>query len=166
MKASFLLLAGLAAAVLSIALLLCGLSSTAMSQTATPSGGAATSLPDVVVEAPKQVARPQKPKQHAVARSTVSPSTTSTPSASPMSQAAQLAKLEKATGSCAGGCVTSFRSGNAPWRGCSVTSWPLLSSTCRNVGNYKNYAECEEAGLVTGWRANEVGWYCSSLALK
>jgi hypothetical protein len=169
MKASFLLLAGLAAAVLSIALLLCGLSSTAMSQAATPSGGATTSLPDVVVEAPKQVARPQKPKQPAVARSTVSPRTsptTATPSASPTSQAAQLAKLEKATGSCAGGCVTSFRSGNAPWRGCSGTSWPLLSSTCRNVGNYKTYAGCEEAGLVTGWRANEVGWYCSSLALK
>jgi hypothetical protein len=97
MKASFLLVAGLAVAVLSVALLLCGLSGTAMSQTATPSGGATTSLPNVVVEAPK----PQKPKQRAVARSTVSPRISPnipTPSASPMSQAAQLAKLANATG--------------------------------------------------------------------
>jgi hypothetical protein len=169
MKAAFLLVAGLAAAVLSIALLLCGLSGTAMSQTATASGGATTSLPNVVVEAPRQVARPQRPKQRAVARSTGSPRTsptTPTPSASPMSPAAQLAKLANATGSCVGGCVTSFRSGNAPWHGCSGSGWPALSSTCRNVGNYKTYAECTEAGLITGWRVTETSWYCSSLALK
>ena len=53
---------------------LCGLSGTAMAQTATPSGGATTSLPNVVVEAPKQVARPQKPGPRAVARSTEFPS--------------------------------------------------------------------------------------------
>ena len=151
MKASFLLVAGPAAAVLSIALL-CGLSGTATSQTATPSGGPTTSLPNVVVEAPKQLAGPQKPKQRAVV--------------SPRTSPGQAAQVANTTGSCAGGCATSFRSGNAPWRGCSGTSWPLLSSTCRNVGNYITYAECEEAGLVTGWRANEVGWYCSSLALK
>jgi hypothetical protein len=151
---------------------LCGLSGTAMAQTATPSGGATTSLPNVVVEAPKQVARPQEPKQRAVARSTVfartSP-TTPTPSASPMSPAAQLAKLEKlanAAGSCVDGCVTSFRSGNAPWRGCSGSGWPALSSTCRNVGHWKTYAACMEDGLKVGWRSSENGWYCSSLALK
>jgi hypothetical protein len=169
MKASFLLVAGLAAAVLSIALLLCGLSGTAMSQTATPPGGAATALPNVVVEAPKQVARPQKPKQRSVARGTVSPRTsptTPTPSASPTSPTAQLAKLAKTAGSCVGGCVTSFRSGNAPWHGCSVSGWPATSSTCRNAGNYKTYAECTEAGLITGWRVTETSWYCSSLALK
>jgi hypothetical protein len=165
---SSLFVASLAVAILSIALLLCGLSGTAMSQTATPSGGATTSLPNVVVEAPKQVARPQKPKQRAAARSTVSPlasPTTPTPPASPMSPAAQLAKLVNATGSCVGGCVTSFRSGDAPWHGCSVSSG-TLSSTCRNVGNYKTYSECAEAGLITGWRVTEVSWYCSSLALK
>ena len=168
MRLSSLFVASLAVAILSIASLLCGLSSVAMSQTATPSGDATTSLPNVVVEAPKQVARPQQPKQHAVARSTVSPRTsptTPTPSASPMSPAAQLAKLANATGSCVGGCVTSFRSGNAPWHGCSVSSG-TLSSTCRNVGNYKTYAECREAGLITGWRTPEISWYCSSLALK
>ena len=167
MRFSSLFVASLAVAILSIALLLCGLSGAAMSQTATPLGGATTSLPKVVVEAPKQVATPQKPKQRAVDRGMpprTSP-TTPTPSASPMSPAAQLAKLANATGSCVGGCVTSFRSGDAPWRGCSVSSG-TLSSTCRNVGNYKTYAECTEAGLITGWRGNEVSWYCSSLALK
>jgi hypothetical protein len=171
MKASFHLAAGLAVAVLSIELL-CGLSGMAMSQTATPSGGATTSLPNVVVEAPKQVTRPQRPKQRVVAGSTVPARTSSTvpmPSASPMSPAAQLARLEKianAAGSCVDGCVTSFRSGNAPWRGCSGSGWPALSSTCRNVGNYKTYTECTEAGLITGWRPMETTWYCSSLALK
>jgi hypothetical protein len=110
MRLSSLFVASLAVAIVSIALLLCGLSGTAMSQTATPSGGATISLPNVVVDAPKQVAMPHKPKQRAVARSTVSPRTsptTPTPSASPMSPAAQLAN---ATGSCVGGCVTNFRS--------------------------------------------------------
>jgi len=168
MKASFHLVAGPAVAVLSIGLLLCGPSSIAMSQTVTPSG-ATTSLPNVVVEAPRQVARPQKPKPHAVAASSRTSPTAATPSASPMSPAAQLAKLEKianAAGSCVDGCVTSFRSGNAPWRGCSGSGWPALSSTCRNVGHYKSYTECTEAGLVTGWRVMETTWYCSSLALK
>jgi hypothetical protein len=156
MRFSSVFVASLAAA------LLCGLSGTAMSQTATPSGGAA-SLPGVVVE---------KPMQRAVARSAVSPRTsptTATPTESPMSPAAQLAKLEKranAAGSCVDGCVTSFRSGNAPWRGCSGSGWPALSSTCRNVGHWKTYAACMEDGLKVGWRSSENGWYCSSLALK
>jgi hypothetical protein len=161
MRFSSLFVASPAVAVLSIELL-CGLSGTAMSQTAT---GSATSLPNILVEAPKQVTRP---KHSAVARSTVSrrtSQTTQTPSA-PESVSAKLAKLANATGSCVGGCVTSFRYGDAPWHGCSGSGWPALSPTCRNVGNYKTYAECMEAGLITGWRNNDVGWYCSSLALK
>jgi hypothetical protein len=160
-KASSLFAAGLAI------LPLCCPSGTAMSRTATPSGVATTSLPDIVVEAPKQAGGPLKPKHRAVARSTVSPRTspsTPTPSASPMSP--ELVKLANATGSCVGGCVTSFRSGDAPWHGCSWSSGFMLSSTCRNTGNFKTYAECREAGLITGWRENEVPWYCSSLALK
>jgi hypothetical protein len=164
MKASLFLIAGPSAAVLPMTLLLCGLSGPAMSQTVTPSRG--ISLPNVVVEAPKQVARPQKPKQRAVARGTVSPRPSPTQSASPTSPMAQLARLEKTTSSCAGGCQTSFRSGNAPWHGCSTSGWPATSSTCRNVGNYKTYAECTDAGLMTGWRVMETTWYCSSLALK
>jgi hypothetical protein len=156
MKASSLFVTSPVVTILSIALL-CALGGTA--KTATPSGGATGLLPNVVVEAP------QKPKQRAVARSAVSPRTSptaATPSASPT---AQLAKLEKATGSCVGGCVTSFRSGDRPWVGCSGSSG-MLSSTCRNTGNYKTFAECTEAGLITGWKAPEVSWYCSSLALK
>jgi hypothetical protein len=162
MKASSLFAAGLAI------LPLCGLSGTAMSQTATPSGVATTSLPNIVVEAPKQVGRPQKPNHRAVARSTVSPRTspsTPTPSASPMSVAAQLAKLAKTTGSCVDGCQTSFRTGDAPWHGCSVSAG-TYSPTCRNAGNFKTYAECTEVSLLVGWRGNESSWYCTSLALK
>jgi len=155
-------------AVLSIALLLCGPGSTAMSQTATQPGDATTSLHSLLVEAPKRVARPQRPQPHAVASSTASPRispTPAAPSASPLSAAARLAKLANATGSCVGGCVTSFRSGDAPWHGCSFFAG-TYSTTCRNTGNYKTYAECKEAGLITGWRDGETSWYCSSLALK
>ncbi len=168
MRFSSLFVASPAVAILSIELL-CGVSGTALSQT-TP--GPASSLPSVRVEAPKQVARP---KHNAVARSTMShrtsqttptSPTTQTSSAAPESVTAKLAKLEKATGSCVGGCVTSFKYGNEPWHGCNGSAWPALSFTCRNTGNYKTYAECVDAGLTTGWRNNEVGWYCSSLALK
>ena len=164
MRLSSRFVASLAVSILSIALFTCGLSGIAVSHAATPSGGATTSLPNVVVEAPKQVARPQK--QRAVARSTVSPltsPTTPTPSASTMSPAAQ---LPNATGSCAGGCATSFRSGNAPWVGCSGSGWPALSSTCRNVGNWKTYAACMDDSLKIGWKGSESTWYCSSLGLK
>jgi len=149
-----------------IAGLMCSLSGTAMSQTEPPSG--VTLLPSVRVEAPRQVARPSKPERGKVARSTVSARTSPTTpmqSASPMSPTVTLAKLASTTGSCVGGCVTSFRSGDAPWHGCSGSSG-MYSPTCRNVANYKTYAECEEAGLLTGWRTPEVQWYCSSLALK
>ena len=155
-----------AVSILSMALLPCGLSGTTMSYAATPSGGATTSLPNVVVEAPRQVARPPKPTQRAVTPGTVSPRTsptTPTPSAATMSPAAQ---LPNTTGSCAGGCATSFRSGNAPWVGCSGSGWPALSSTCRNTGNWKTYAGCMEDSLKIGWKGSESTWYCSSLGLR
>jgi hypothetical protein len=167
MRFSSLFVTSPAVAILSIELL-CGVSGAALSQT-TP--GPASSLPSVMVEAPKQVARP---KHHStVAHSTVSrptspPTHTSQASQTPLlseSVTAKLAKLEKATGSCAGGCQTSFRYGNDPWHGCSGSSG-MYSSTCRNVGNYKTYAECTAAGLITGWRNNDISWYCTSLALK
>lgn len=71
--------------------LLLGLGGTAMSQTATPAtGNDTTALPNIVVEAPKQVAGTpkQRPKPHLAARRAVSP-----PSAppAPVSPAAQLA---------------------------------------------------------------------------
>lgn len=169
MKFSSLFVASRAIAVLSIPLLLCGLSGTAMSQTATPSGGATTTLPDVMVDAPKQVARPHKPIQHTVARSTVSSRTSPTaptPSASRLSPEQRLARLPNAiTGSCVDGCVSSLPSGNKPWVGCNASSISY-STTCRNVGHYKTYNECTTAGLAVGYRNVEVIGYCTSLAFK
>jgi hypothetical protein len=78
---------------------------------------------------------------------------------------AKLARLESVTGSCVGGCVTSFRSGNAPWHGCSISAGGY-SPTCRNTRNYKTYSECTESGLTLGWRNTEVAWNCTSLGLK
>jgi hypothetical protein len=149
----------LAAAISSIALL-CGLSGTAMSQTATGSG---TWLPTVRIVAAKQVTRP---KHSAVVRTS---QTTQTPTAAPDSVSARLAKDASTAGSCRDGCVTSFKYGNAPWHGCSISSG-MLSPTCRNTGNYegsyKTYAGCTEDGLMLGWKAPEVSWYCTSIAVK
>lgn len=126
MRFSSLFAASRAVAVSSMTLLLYGLSGTAMSQAAPPSGRTATtSLHNV--EAPEQAAKPQK--QHAVARSTVS----------------------------------SFQSGNKPWVGCSASAG---STICRNLYNYKTYAECTQAGVRMGWGGTESYGYCSALALK
>jgi outer membrane receptor protein involved in Fe transport len=76
----------------SSASLLLGLGGTAMSQTA--AGSDSTRLPDIVVEAPKQIAGTpkQKPKPHVAARSAVSrPTTPPTPVSPAEQQAAQLA---------------------------------------------------------------------------
>jgi len=145
MKPSLLLVASL------VILPLYGLSGTAMSKTATSSGGATNSLPSVVVEAPKQRAALPRPEPRAVARNTQSPRTSRT------------------SWECIGGCVTSFRSGDRPWVGCSL-SGGVPSSTCRNIGPggvpYKTYSECMGGGISVGSRTNEVAWYCNSIALK
>jgi outer membrane receptor protein involved in Fe transport len=78
-------------------LLICGLGNPARSQTqAAPETNGTTALPDIVVEAPKQIAgKPkQRAKPRAVARRAVSPSTASSQSAEPpipVSPAGQLA---------------------------------------------------------------------------
>jgi outer membrane receptor protein involved in Fe transport len=73
-------------------LLLCGLGGPALSQTP-PAGNDATPLPNIVVEAPRQVAgKPkERPKPRAVARRAVSPPTPPTASPTPVSPAEQLA---------------------------------------------------------------------------
>ena len=76
---------------------------------------------------------------------------------------ARIAALEKTSSNCTDGCQTSFKYGNQPWNGCSVSSDFMLSTTCRNVGNYKTYQECRETGMFLAWRQYEVWWYCSSL---
>lgn len=165
-------ISSLAVAILSIALPLC-LTGQAMSQTATPSG--ATPLPTITVQAPKRVAKPQKPAPRAVVRNTVR--NTVSPGASPSrttpaltvaqeSVLAKLARLERASGSCVGGCATSVRTGNQPWVGCSASGWPAYSSTCKNGRNFKSYVECTETSHFLAWRPMEYHWYCTSLAFK
>lgn len=116
------LVARAAVVIPSIALLLCGLSGTAMSQP-TPTG-ADTQLPGVTVEAPKQMARPHKPVHHAAIRGNRLVS--STPStAVPTSDVAKLAKLAATTNNCVGGCQSSFKSGDKPTITCA---WRLCHS--------------------------------------
>lgn len=158
-----------AIAILSTALL-CSLSDTAMSQTAT---GAATSLPSITVVAPKQVARPQQvarpPQRPAQAATVASRPTAPTPQTPPPAQGpvlAKLAALEKASSSCNGGCETSFKSGNAPWVGCSEAAgvFHTFSATCRDTLTYKTYLECKDTKVFLGLDRNKAWWFCSSLA--
>jgi hypothetical protein len=164
MRMSSSLVAPSAAAILSAALL-CGPSGTAMSQ---------TQLPSVTIEAPKQVARPQRPvarpQRPARLANTVAAQGPS-PSASPTAQMpapargsvmAKFAALERTSSNCTDGCQTSFKYGNQPWNGCSTTG-DIFSATCRNVRNFKTYQECTEHGLFLGWHRNGVWWYCTSL---
>jgi outer membrane receptor protein involved in Fe transport len=71
-------------------LLLCGLGSPALSQTPAPAGNGTTTLPDIVVQAPKQTAGKPKdrPKPRVAARRAVSPPTASPTPASPAEQLA------------------------------------------------------------------------------
>ena len=164
-----------AAAILSTALL-CGLTGTAVSQTAT---GSTTALPDVTVEAPKQAARPHRPNQEANTANTVAPRRTGratvasrltspnlqTPWDGKGSAMPRLAALERTSSNCTDGCQTSFKYGNQPWNGCSVSGGiiPPPSPTCRNARNYKTYEECRQTGLFLGANERGVWWYCSSL---
>jgi hypothetical protein len=162
-----------AVAILSTALL-CGLSGTAMSRSEPPSASAA--LPSITIPAPKPVARPQKPTQRSVARSSVRHTGRNTvpPRTSPTvvtasgkgSVLARLRQLERESGSCVGGCESSLPSGNRPWVGCSASAWPMPSSTCRNPRKYKTYVACTETSYFLGWKPMEVWWYCSNLALN
>ena len=160
-----------AVAILSTALL-CGASGMALSQTET---GPVAPLPSITVDAPKQVATPHRPKQvtHAVASRRTSPtaqtssSTEQTPSAAPDSVLGKIAKLERASSSCNGGCETSVRHGDAPWVGCSYSggenSVSAFSSTCRDTLTYRTYVECTQTKIFLGWIAREARWHCSGL---
>jgi hypothetical protein len=65
-----------------------------------------------------------------------------------------------------GATTSSFRSGNAPWVGCSVSAGWNFSSTCRNLSNFKSYAECTDGLNKGGATSLEKYWYCSSLGFK
>lgn len=149
-----------AAAVLA-AVLLC---SPAASRAATE---AANSLPGVTVNAPKQVARPHRPKR--AVSTMISHRTSSTaqiPSAAPDSVQGKLAKLERASSGCNGGCETSFKSGKAPWVGCTLSGQEFSSfeSTCTDTLTYKHYGDCVDTKVFLGWDRNRAWWHCSSLA--
>src|SRR6476620_5242537 len=144
------------------------LCSPAASQTAT---GPASSLPSVPVDAPKQAAT--APKQRANtggSRRTLStgPSTAQTPSAEPNSVQGRIAKLEKEASSCNGGCQTSFKTGDAPWVGCSFGAGETAgvgpySLTCTDTLTYKSYLDCTSTKLFLSWSPREARWHCTSL---
>jgi hypothetical protein len=164
-----------AVVILSIALL-CGPSGTAVSQTAT---GSAAPLPGITVGAPKQVARPHRPKQvantvasrrtsptaHRTSPNTQTPLAVAAVAAAPDSVLRKLAKLERASSSCNGGCETSFKSGNAPWVGCSFSGgwWSTFSPTCTDTLTYKTYSECMDTKVFLGWEKYKARWYCNGL---
>jgi len=144
-----------------VTVLLCG---PAASQTET---GPVPSLPGITIE---PVAKPHRPKQVAnTVANTVTYRETSpvvqTQSPLPDSVQGKLAKLERASSSCNGGCETSMKSGNAPWVGCSETGPEItnFSTTCRDTLTYKHYTDCRDTKAFLGWDRNKIWWQCSSL---
>jgi hypothetical protein len=150
-------------------ILLCG---PATSQTAT---GSAASLPSITVVAPKQVARPHRPgrvvsrRTSSIARTATAQTSSASPEAiieGPGSALGKLARLEKLSSSCNGGCETSFKTGNAPWVGCSESAgyFSTFSATCRDTLTYASYRGCMDTKMFTGWDRNRAWWYCTSLS--
>lgn len=179
MRLSSRVVAPLAVAIL-VSALLCD---RAASQTA---AGSAASLPSITVQAPKQVARPRRPVREtnttasrrtaSTARTRSSPGQTSTAQTSPATADAvvdgtgsaltKLARLEKMSSSCNGGCETSFKTGDAPWVGCSLSGgyFSTFSPTCRDTLTYASYRGCMDTKIFTGWDRNRAWWYCTSLS--
>ncbi|MGJ5006692.1 hypothetical protein ACQR05_02885 [Bradyrhizobium oligotrophicum] len=132
-----------------------------------------STLPDITVDAPKQAVRPYRP-QHAAGAVTsrrerpvaqAASQATQSPSAAPGSVEARFARLERAATGCNGGCETSFKSGNAPWVGCSLSGQEFshFDTTCSDTLRYKHYADCAETKAFLGWDRNKVWLHCSSL---
>ena len=175
MRLSSSLIAPSAIAILST-ILLCGPSA---AQTAT---GSNAPLPDITVEAPKHVARPDRSREvtHTVAprrasrvaqapssSGQASSSTGHTPSAARGPVMQRIAKLEARASSCNGGCETSFKSGKDPWVGCSESTGGYataqFSVTCRDTLTYQSYADCVETKWFLGWDQRRARWHCSGL---
>jgi hypothetical protein len=169
MRMSSSLVAPSAVAILSTALL-CGLTGAAISQT-TPN----STLPSVTIEAPRQVARPQREERsqgsgRVVHRGRTSRSTqtaTGTPSAAQGPVMAKLARLEREASSCNDGCESSFRHGKDPWVGCSesVGYYSVFSATCKDTLTHRDYVQCTETKMFTGWDRQRAWWYCTSLMI-
>ncbi|CCE02980.1 hypothetical protein [Bradyrhizobium sp. STM 3809] len=138
--------------------------------------GPAISIPSVTVDAPKQVARPQRSKpgtDGAVARRRASPAAQSASSGArpaafaPDSIQGRIARLERSASSCNGGCETSFRVGNQPWIGCSLSGAEVtpFDGKCSDTLTYRHYADCQETKALLGWERNKIWWHCSSLQI-
>jgi hypothetical protein len=125
--------------------LMCALSNTAMSQTEPPAGGA-SSLPGVVVGAPRQLAKPQKPTVRVVAHNTVSRQT----SIASASDAPVYGRDTLAT-----------TTGN-----CSTTTWPTVSPVQCTKPFAHNYVECTEMVAKNGSRPSDAWWWCSNQGFK
>jgi hypothetical protein len=155
-----------AVAILS-AVLLCSASGTAMSQ---PTTGSDSALPAVSVEAPKQMAKPTvaSPRRSTTATThrTTGSSAAQTSVFAPNTALGRLARLEKSASTCNGGCETSYRVGNAPWVGCSISGDRDISNfspTCRDTLTYNTYAQCVDTKTFLGSTSREARWICSSL---
>jgi hypothetical protein len=164
-------------AILSTALL-SSLSGTTMSQAATGTG---TQLPNITVEAPRQVARPQRPEvtpsqgsgrvaRRAGRTSRATQTATGTSSAGTPSVArgpimAKLARLEREAHSCNDGCESSFRRGKDPWVGCSESAgyYSVFSATCKDTLTHRDYVQCVETKMFTGWDRQRSWWYCTGM---
>ena len=168
------LVAPSAVAILSTALLLCSLTGAAMSQT-TPN----SALPSITVEAPRQVARPQRPEvtpsqgsgrvaRRAGRTSRSTGTATGTPSAAPAARGpvmAKLARLEREASSCNDGCESSFKRGKDPWVGCSESAgyYSVSSATCKDTLTHRDYAQCLETKMFLGWDRQRSWWYCTGM---
>ena len=168
------LVAPSAVAILSTALL-CSLTGTAMSQTATGSG---TQLPNITVEAPRQVARQQRPevtpsqgsgrvarRAGRTSRSTGTATGAGTPSAARGPIMAKLARLESEASSCNDGCESSFKHGKDPWVGCSESAgyYSVFSATCKDTLTHRDYVQCTETKMFLGWDRQRSWWYCTGM---
>ena len=165
MRMSSNFLAPSAVAILSTALL-CAPSDTAKSQ---------TQLPSVTIEAPRQVARPQRPEVtpqgsgravHRAGRTSRSTQTgTGTPSAAQGPVMAKLARLEREASSCNDGCESSFKRGKDPWVGCSESAgyYSVFSATCKDTLTHRDYVQCVETKMFLGWDRQRSWWYCTGM---
>ena len=75
--------------------------------------------------------------------------------------------IERAASSCNDGCETSFKRGNAPWVGCSVSAGfrGTFSATCTDTLTHRDYVQCTETKMFTGWDRQRAWWYCTSLMI-
>lgn len=162
------LVAPSAVAILSTALL-CALGGPAAPQTA-------STLPSVTVDAPRELARPQRPevtprgsgrvahRAGRTSRSTQMANGTSTGAArGPIM--VKLARLEREASSCNDGCESSFRRGKDPWVGCSESGgyYSVFSATCKDTLTHRDYVQCVETKMFLGWDRQRSWWYCTGM---